>query len=580
MAENCYLKDILPGTSGFMKEDTRKRCFLAPAKIIKTTGSVTGADNLVGKAETQSLIAGTPTPCIMYNPKGTNEHAGILVDYGAELHGCIRIVISTAIRRSDGRNVPVRARIRFGESVSEAVTPLGTKNSTNDHAIRDSVIDVAFMSHQETGETGFRFFYFELLDEDVTLRLESLTAVLIFNDLPYIGSFKSSDSLLDEIWRISAYTVHLNLQEYLWDGIKRDRIVWLGDMNTEIATNFAVFGDNEVVRRSLEFGVKTTPLPGWMNGIPSYSFWWLLNLHKLYMHTGDKAFVLDFKDYIVGLTEQILALVTPDGEVLHDTARGFVDWSTRGDDEARRCGFWGMLGMTLKTIPTILQLIGKQDLLERCTAAYDLISKRPPLPTSQKIGAALLSLGGLCDPVTIDRDYLCPDGVRGYSTFMGYSILNAKALAGNIAGGVDAIREYWGAMVKLGATTFWEDFDIDWTSNCTRIDEFPTDTKNDIHGDFGKYCYIGLRHSLCHGWASGPCPWLTQNVLGIHVVEPGMKKILIKPCLCDLEFASGSVPTPSGKLSVYHKKLPDGSVKTEVNAPEGIEIVLEDCGNA
>ena len=37
-----------------------------------------------------------------------------------------------------------------------------------------------------------------------------------------------------------------------------------------------------------------------------------------------------------------------------------------------------------------------------------------------------------------------------------------------------------------------------------RIDELVPPGKKDLHGDFGAYCYVGFRHSLCHGWASGP----------------------------------------------------------------------------
>jgi H/ACA ribonucleoprotein complex subunit 4 len=34
----------------------------------------------------------------------------------------------------------------------------------------------------------------------------------------------------------------------------------------------------------------------------------------------------------------------------------------------------------------------------------------------------------------------------------------------------------------------------------------------DIHGDFGDHCYRGFRHSLCHGWASGPTAWARRIV--------------------------------------------------------------------
>ena len=131
-------------------------------------------------------------------------------------------------------------------------------------------------------------------------------------------------------------------------------------------------------------------------------------------------------------------------------------------------------------------------------------------------------------------------------------------------------------MLDLGATTFWEDFDIDWTKNCSRIDEIlPADSeKSDIHGDFGGYCYVGYRHSFCHGWASGPAPFLMEYVLGVRPIEAGSREVLISPSLGDLKYAKGSVPTPYGVIEVSHTKMPDGGVKTTYNAPDGIEVVL------
>ena len=47
---------------------------------------------------------------------------------------------------------------------------------------------------------------------------------------------------------------------------------------------------------------------------------------------------------------------------------------------------------------------------------------------------------------------------------------------------------YWGAMIDLGATSFWEDFDINWIPNAAPIDELVPEGKKDIHGDCGAYC--------------------------------------------------------------------------------------------
>jgi hypothetical protein len=66
-------------------------------------------------------------------------------------------------------------------------------------------------------------------------------------------------------------------------------------------------------------------------------------------------------------------------------------------------------------------------------------------------------------------------------------------------------------MLDKGATTFWEDFDIAWAENSCRIDELPTPDKKDIHGDFGAFCYIGYRHSLCHGWPAGVIQFIKEE---------------------------------------------------------------------
>lgn len=558
-------------------KDVRARYYIAPKKVIAKWGDVTNCEHLVDNARTQARIDKEwYSACTMRNEKG-NPHAAILIDYGAEIHGCVRMVMLHSYRNSGGSETTYNVRFRFGESISEAITPIGTeKNATNGHAVRDGVMEVSFASAQETGETGFRYLYLELLDEDTNIRIDSVPAVLICQDLPYIGSFECDDERLNRIWKTAAYTVHLNMQEYLWDGIKRDRVVWFGDMNTEVETALYVFGDTEVVRRSMDYGAKETPLPKWMNNIPSYSFWWIINLYKIYMHTGDLDYLKQHKSYIVGLTKQILNLI--DGKVEFDGGKRkhFIDWSTESNTEAQQVAFYGLLGFVIEKIIVLLKVFGEDNLITECTAKKALMITNVPNPVKHKVSAALLALGGIADAKYIDENFIEPGGAYGYSTFMGYSILNAKALANNKDGAIRDIRDYWGGMLDMGATTFWEDFDIDWINNSTRIDEFPQEGKNDIHGDFGKHCYIGLRHSLCHGWSAGPCPWLIENVLGVKIIEPGMKVLEIKPHLGDLRYAKGSIPTPFGTLYIEHKKDDNGEIKSTVKGPEDVEIIFCD----
>jgi hypothetical protein len=171
---------------------------------------------------------------------------------------------------------------------------------------------------------------------------------------------------------------------------------------------------------------------------------------------------------------------------------------------------------------------------------------------------------------------LAKNPLKGISTFYGYYVLQARAAAGDHAGCLDVIRHYWGGMLDMGATTFWEDFELAWMEGSAPIDELVPEGMKSIHADYGAYCYVGLRHSLCHGWASGPTAWMSEHVLGLRPLEPGCNKLLVQPHLAGLEWAEGTFPTPHG---VVHVRVEPGDTpdrpKVKVEAPAAIEIVYE-----
>ena len=205
--------------------------------------------------------------------------------------------------------------------------------------------------------------------------------------------------------------------------------------------------------------------------------------------------------------------------------------------------------------------------------SYYAEAKAPWEPGSKQ-GTALMVLAGMADPKTANETVLKVEGARGFSTFYGYYLLQAMAKAGDYEGAMEMIRTFWGAMLDLGATAFWEDFNIDWLKEeVAPIDELLPSGKKDIHGDFGAYCYTGFRHSLCHGWASGPTAWLSNHVLGVEVVKPGCKVLRIVPHLGNLDWAEGTFPTPYGDVRISHRKTAGGKVETSVKAPKGVRII-------
>lgn len=497
----------------------------------------------------------------------TKNKPGILLDYGKEIHGGVKI--SMGIRES---KTPLKLRLRFGESVGEAMSDIGGKqNATNEHSLRDFIIEVPWLGSVEVGETGFRFLRIDVVDSDEVAPIKSIDAAFIYRDIPYLGSFESNDDRLNEIWLTGAYTVHLNMQNFLWDGIKRDRLVWVGDMHPEVMTINTVFGNHEIVSKSLDLARDQHPLPQWMNGISSYSMWWLLIHKNIYDYHGDLAYLKEQETYMIALLDQLSTFIDKDNKEILNGHR-FLDWPTSEKPEAIHAGLQAMMVMTFEAGSEMMAIFGREDLKLKYEKVAKKLKKHSPKNNTTKQAASLLALSNLQDAEKINKEILTKDGLQGMSTFYGYYILEAMAKAQNYDGAIKIIRDYWGGMLDLGATTFWEEFDVMDVVNSGRIDELTPANKYDIHGDFGDYCYVGYRHSLCHGWASGPTSWLSQHVLGVNVLEGG-EKIKIDPHLGDLEWAKGSFPTKHGVLKVSHKKNADGTIKTEIDAPEGLSII-------
>jgi hypothetical protein len=559
-----------PPPAGKVTRDERVREYVAPTRILwraPAEGCAVLDPELLLRPWSGQITLGNRAACVLRN---YGKPPGVLLDFGSELHGGVQIAVAD-LQGSTNLNKTARLRVRFGESAGEAMSEIGDDtDSTNDHAVRDETLLVPWLGTAEIGNTGFRFVRIDLLDTNSFVALKSVRAVFLHRDLPWLGLFRCNNERLNRIWETGAYTVFLNMQDYVWDGIKRDRLVWIGDMHPETSTIGAVFGDVPVVTASLDLVGKETPLPGWMNGISSYSLWWVIIQRDWYRHSGDLTYLRAQQNYLTALLEQLARHVGKDGREALPEIR-FLDWPSSENKAAIHAGLQSLMVLAFEAGGELASALGDADTKGKCDETLNLLRKHVPDHGHSKQAAALMALAGLGNASTLNREVLAVDGAKRLSTFYGYYVLQARAKAGDYQGCLDAIRQYWGAMLDIGATTFWEDFDLDWLSNAGRIDELAPAGKKDIHGSYGAYCYKGFRQSLCHGWASGPTAWLTQHVLGLQILEPGCRTLRIEPHLGDLQWAEGTFPTPKGVVKVRHEKQADGKIVTTIQAPEGVK---------
>lgn len=496
--------------------------------------------------------------------------AHILLDFGREMSGGIRILTFQA---QSGQ-----VRIRFGESASEACAELGgIQNATNDHSTRDMCVTLSNWSDMTFGQTGFRFVRIDTLKEDAHLQIKSIVVSSNADTREEIGTFVCDDQRINEIWSTAAYTLRLCLQNgYFWDGVKRDRLVWIGDLYPEMRAAHCLFGDVAETMHSLDFAMQETPLPGWMADMPAYSLWWLIILQDEFRVNGQKEVFAHYIPYVKSLVRQISDYVPQSGITAYPG--NFIDWPTnwtKGEPtekwEEVRAGMGHLTCIAMQKTAAFLSAVGEDTSL--CEDILSRLAKRPYLSCHYKQIVSLGTWAGV--HAEEDRNALLKDGACGLSTFMSYPILSALAHYGEHDSALAIMKQYYSGMLSVGATTFWEDFDLVWLKNASRIDELPKEGQVDIHGDHGAFCYKGFRHSLCHGWSTGIIPYLIEEVAGIKSEEAGMRRLSITPHLSGLQHVKVTLPTPFGVVSVEHTQK-DGKVATTVTAPKEIAYTVSE----
>jgi hypothetical protein len=95
--------------------------------------------------------------------------------------------------------------------------------------------------------------------------------------------------------------------------------------------------------------------------------------------------------------------------------------------------------------------------------------------------------------------------------------LMALSKLGYVEGMQDMIDSYWGGMLKLGATSIWEQY-------------IPEETGVDHYAMYGKK----FGRSLCHAWGSGPILLLGRYTAGVRPTSVGSASNA--PCVGQIYF--------------------------------------------
>jgi hypothetical protein len=442
---------------------------------------------------------------INYNQAEWNEYlkieglgSYIVLDFGKEMHGGVRMITNWI------RDVECHIRLRFGESLGEVNASIGEKNAQNAHSPRDFETVICAYADMTLGQTGFRFVRIDLLEDKFIYFKNIFCENNMLSETP-IYTYQGCDERIKDIFETAKRTVDLcSSAGYIWDGIKRDRLVWAGDLAPEVMALTAIYGRLPVIENTMDMLTEIAPLPKYMNAIYTYSMWWIIILADYYAEFGCKDYIEKHVPYLTKLVEQMDELVDENGD-LCKSIRYIVDWPTK-DSADELVGVRAIFLMAMNGAEMLYQAFDLPiDPIEKIRKKLNL----QPLQVESK--KQVIALKYFATGELTDEDYakLIDGSAKGFSTFMSYYVLTA--IASRDEGlAIELMKAYYGAMLDRGATSFWEDFHMEWLEGSGRIDELD-DTKLDIHGDFGAYCYVGFRHSLCHGWSAGIAKFIKEH---------------------------------------------------------------------
>jgi len=468
----------------------------------------------------------------------------VLVDFGKETFGFVRLNELKGSGTID---------LYYGESPEEALSIDSCE--TLDHlVIKDTSTSVFVVNHSRAFRYVNIHYSGNIMFKDVDMLYEYLP-------LTYRGSFKCSDEELNKIWDISAYTLHLNTREFFLDGIKRDRWIWSGDANQSYLMNYYLFFDDPVVKRTVLALRGGDPVETHINTILDYSFYWFMSIYDYYLYSGDKEFIRNIYPRMVTLMDFCLKRRNKNNMVEGLTGDWvFLDWapvSKKGELSAIQILFC----RSLESIALCASLMNDtKKSIEYSALAKELKGKimsvfwdknqkaflhnRMNGQTGKEITryanmfALMFNYLDSAKTESVKTNVLMNDHVLKITTpYMRFYELEALCAIGQQDYVRKEIKDYWGGMLKEGATSFWELYD-------------PNEKGTNKYAMYGR----PFGKSLCHAWGASPIYLLGKYFLGVKPLKPGYAEYLVEPNLGGLEWIEGKVPAPRGDIYVAMDK--------------------------
>ncbi len=487
--------------------------------------------------------------------KEITADGGKLYDFGKETFG--RIVLKDVTGNGN-------VNIYYGESPEEALDIDFCETLDKIGFGADKVTDLATAATAERNKDytldntkAFRYVY---IAPESGVDVADASMLYEYAPVEYRGTFKCSDPELNRIWDVGAYTMHLTTREFFIDGIKRDRWVWSGDAVQSYLMNYYLFFDSPTVKRTTRLLRGKDPVTAHINTIMDYTLYWFIGIYDYYLYTGDKEFVKEIYPRMQTMMDYVLSRTNKDGMLEGMTGDWvFVDWADFPMSKQGALAFEQvLLCKSLETMKLCADIVGDdKDAKLYGELAADLRGKLIPTFWNEEKQALVhnvengkksdqvnkfanmfaINFGYFDEPTTesvMTNVMLNPDVPAITTPYMRFYELESLCDQGLQERVLTEMKDYWGGMLREGATSFWEKYN-------------PGDSGTQHLSMYGR----PYGKSLCHAWGASPIYLIGKYYLGVRPLKPGYEEFSITPNLGGLKWMEGTVPTPDGEISLY-----------------------------
>jgi len=423
--------------------------------------------------------------------KSQKNGNGILLDFGKETFGYIKL---------NGLKGKGKVSIYYGESKEEALSIDSCETldhlEINQPQKKDSVMNLT---------KAFRYVNIQF---DPSISIDNVSMLVEYAPVADRGKFRCSDPQINQIYDVANYTLHLATREFFIDGIKRDRWVWSGDAYQSYLMNYYSFFDSPTVTRTLLALRGKDPVTSHINTIMDYTFYWFMGIHDYYQYTGDKKFIEQFYPQMQSLMDYCLSRRNQNGFMEGQTGDWvFIDWAGGLSKKGALSFEQLLLCRSLETMAQSAELIkDAEGAANYKKLAADLKTKIFATYWNPEKHALVHSVidGKQTENVTryanmfsiffnyfseeqkqqVKQHVLLNDNVQKITTpYMRFYELEALCAMGEQKYVLKQMKDYWGGMLNLGATSFWEEYN-------------PTKKGAEHYGMYGR----PFGKSLCHAW--------------------------------------------------------------------------------